>query len=97
WVAGDGHQGSTRRLRVPARDVSVCREKPLSSSIQNILPVTLLEIRQLSNAHCILRLQLSKQCLLARITRRSLEDLKLKTGDLLYAQIKSTALLGDTL
>lgn len=97
WVAGDGHKGSTRRLRVPARDVSVCREKPQSSSIQNILPVTLLEIRQLSNAHCLLRLQLSQQCLLARITRRSLEDLKLKTGDKLYAQIKSTALLGDSL
>lgn len=97
WVAGEGHKGSTRRLRVPARDVSVCREKPLNSSIQNILPVTLRQIRELSNAHCLLRLQLSQQYLLARITRRSLKDLQLKTGDSLYAQIKSTALLGDTL
>ncbi|MDP5053167.1 MAG: molybdenum ABC transporter ATP-binding protein [Congregibacter sp.] len=97
WVAGEGSKGNTRRLRVPARDVSVCREKPQNSSIQNILPVTLLEIRQLSNAHCLLRLQLSEQCLLARITRRAQEDLKLQAGDRLYAQIKSTALLGDTL
>ncbi|WP_439106238.1 molybdenum ABC transporter ATP-binding protein [Congregibacter sp.] len=96
WVAGDEHRGSTRRLRVPARDVSVCREWPIDTSIQNILPVTLREIRQLSNAHCLLRLQLSEQCLLARITRRSQEDLKLQPGDHLFAQIKSTALLGDT-
>ncbi|MFK8041686.1 molybdenum ABC transporter ATP-binding protein, partial [Congregibacter sp.] len=95
WVAGDEHHGSTRRLRVPARDVSVCRERPTDTSIQNILPVTLVEIRQLSKAHCLLRLQLSEQCLLARITRRSQEDLKLRTGDQLFAQIKSTALLGD--
>lgn len=96
WVSGDGEQGSTRRLRVPAKDVSVCRERPLGSSIQNILPVTLLEIRQLSKAHCLLRLQLSNQCLLARITRRAQEDLQLHIGDHLYAQIKSTALLGDS-
>ncbi|WOJ97245.1 molybdenum ABC transporter ATP-binding protein [Congregibacter brevis] len=95
WVAGDEHHGSTRRLRVPARDVSVCRERPTDTSIQNILPVTLVEIRRLSKAHCLLRLQLSEQCLLARITRRSEEDLKLRTGDQLFAQIKSTALLGD--
>ncbi|WP_439102884.1 molybdenum ABC transporter ATP-binding protein [Congregibacter sp.] len=95
WVAGQEHRGDTRRLRVPARDVSVCREQPSNTSIQNILPVTLLEVRQLSNAHCLLRLQLSQQCLLARITRRSQEDLNLQAGDHLFAQIKSTALLGD--
>lgn len=97
WVSGDGQQGSASRLRVPARDVSVCREKPVGSSIQNILPVTLVEIRQLSKAHCLLRLQLSNQCLLSRITRRAQEKLQLQTGDHLYAQIKSTALLGDSL
>ncbi|EAQ97379.1 molybdenum ABC transporter ATP-binding protein [Congregibacter litoralis] len=95
WVAGSEDRGNLRRLRVPARDVSVCRERPVDTSIQNVLPVTLLEIRELSKAHCLLRLQLKQQCLLARVTRRSREDLKLRPGDQLFAQIKSTALLGD--
>lgn len=97
WVAGDSPVGTQRRLRVPARDVSVCLEQPRGSSILNILPVTLVEIRQLSSAHCLLRLRLREQHLLARITRRSQQELNLKCGDTLFAQIKSTALLGDNL
>lgn len=97
WVSASSPLGSHRRLRVPARDVSVCREKPQTSSIVNILPVTLVELRDVSNAHCMLRLRLNDKHLLARITRRSRDDLELKIGDRLYAQIKSTALLGDDL
>lgn len=95
WVAADSLHGARRRLRVPARDVSVCREPPGSSSILNILPVTLREIREVSEAHCLLRLEIAEQHLLARITRRSRDELSLVEGDQLYAQIKSTALLGD--
>jgi molybdate transport system ATP-binding protein len=95
WVASAGATASRRRLRIPARDVSVCREAPVGSSILNVLPVSLSEVRALSQAHCLLRLRLREQYLLARITRRSLDELSLKPGDALFAQIKSTALLGD--
>ncbi|MFK7829620.1 MAG: molybdenum ABC transporter ATP-binding protein [Congregibacter sp.] len=95
WVAADGAIGDRRRLRVPARDVSVCRDAPSSSSILNILPVTLRAVREVSDAHCLLRLEIAEQYLLARITRRSRDELSLVEGDRLYAQIKSTALLGD--
>lgn len=95
WVAAKGQNGEKRRLRVPARDVSVCREPPVASSILNILPVSLREIRDVSDAHCLLRLQIKEQYLMARITRRSRDELSLQVGDPLYAQIKSTALLGD--
>jgi molybdate transport system ATP-binding protein len=87
--------GSTRRVRIPARDVSVCREQPVASSILNVLPVVLEELQPVSDSHVMLRLGLSNQHLLARITRRSAHQLALAPGDHLFAQIKSTALLGN--
>lgn len=97
WLSARGVPGSHHRLRIPARDVSVCLQPPAGSSILNILPVTLLEQRAIADAHCLLRLRLGDQHLLARISRRSRDELDLKIGDSLYAQIKSTALLSDEL
>lgn len=85
--------GQSRRVRIPARDVSVCLQRPLDSSILNILPVTLTEIESSGDARILLRLALGSQYLLARITRKSAADLHLQVGDKLFAQIKSAALL----
>ncbi|CAA0100158.1 Maltose/maltodextrin import ATP-binding protein MalK [Halioglobus japonicus] len=85
--------GQIRRVRIPARDVSVCRARPQDSSILNILPVTLSEIEDTDSARVLLRLSLGSQFLLARITRKSVVELKLQIGDPIYAQIKSAALL----
>jgi molybdate transport system ATP-binding protein len=89
--------GHRRRLRIPARDVSVCRERPRDSSILNILPVTLWEMGQRDASRVLLRLSLGSQFLLARITRRSAAQLGLRVGDALFAQIKSAALLSEPL
>jgi len=85
--------GQQRRLRIPARDVSVCRQKPADSSILNILPVTLTQLEADGPARVLLRLALGNQYLLARITRKSASQLQLQVGDRLFAQIKSAALL----
>ena len=85
--------GQQRRIRIPARDVSVCRERPSDSSILNILPVTLSEIENSGDTRILLRLALGSQFLLARITRKSAAELQLQVGDHLFAQIKSAALL----
>lgn len=95
WIGAECGDDRIQRLRIPARDVSVCRERPRASSILNVLEVTLADMKDLGEAHCLLRLRLGKQHLLARITRRSRRDLGLAAGDHLFAQIKSTALLGD--
>lgn len=87
--------GETRRVRIPARDVSVCRQRPQDSSILNILPVTLSEIENSDSARLLLRLSLGSQFLLARITRKSAVELQLQVGDPIYAQIKSAALLTE--
>ncbi|MEM8562059.1 MAG: molybdenum ABC transporter ATP-binding protein [Pseudomonadota bacterium] len=87
------NEGQQRRLRVPARDVSVCRERPADTSILNILPVELVEIEPGADTRVMIRLALGSQYLLARITRKSVSQLQLKVGDRLYAQIKSAALM----
>jgi molybdate transport system ATP-binding protein len=88
--------GMRRRVRIPARDVSVCRERPRDSSILNILPVTLSEIEHTTDSRVLLKLALGNQDLLARITRKSASQLDLKVGDRLFAQIKSAALLMES-
>jgi molybdate transport system ATP-binding protein len=88
--------GRQRRVRIPARDISVCRERPDQSSILNILPVRVAEIEESGAARIMLRLSLGSQHLLARITRKSATELGLRVGDTLFAQIKSAALLMET-
>ncbi len=87
--------GQERRLRIPARDVSVCRQRPADSSILNILPVRLCEIRASTPSRALLRLALGEQYLLAQVTRKSISQLGLAPGDQLFAQIKSVALLSE--
>jgi molybdate transport system ATP-binding protein len=87
--------GQQRRIRIPARDVSICCERPQATSILNILEVTLAEVEQTPEARVMLRLKLGDQFLLARLTRKSVDTLNLKPGDTLFAQIKSAALLSE--
>ena len=91
----DAAIGQQQRLRIPARDVSLCRARPRDSSILNIVPVELTEIEETSGSRVLLRLALGEQYLLARITRKSANALQLKEGDKVFAQIKSAALLSD--
>jgi molybdate transport system ATP-binding protein len=89
--------GAHCRLRIPARDISLCRSHASDSSILNILPVVLREIEETSGTRIMLRLALGDQYLLARLTRKSVTELDLRVGDSLYAQIKSVALLSETM
>lgn len=81
------------RLRIPARDISLSWERARDSSILNILKVQIEEIESTHSNRVLLRLSLGQQFLLARITRKSVVDMKLQVGDQLFAQIKSVALL----
>jgi len=85
--------GALVRVRIPARDVSLSLSKAHDSSILNILPATVDAIEESSNARALVRLQVAGQFLLARVTRKSIDRLQLTTGKVVYAQIKSVALL----
>ncbi len=83
--------GSHMNLRIAAHDVSICLSKPTDSSIQNIVPVTLETCRRENTYRYTLLLRLGTQPLLAHITAKSFESLKLHEGKQLFAQVKTMA------
>ena len=89
--------GGSRRLRVIAGDVSLAREKPLQSTIANVLPGRILAVTASSEHEITALLGLGPggggAKLLARITRRSWELLGLAEGIDVYAQVKAVALV----
>ena len=88
WVPGR-HDSSSTRLRIRASDISLSRAPAESSTILNILPATIEATAAETTSTELVRLSLGEDSLVARITRRSLQQLKLQVGDKVYAQIKS--------
>ncbi len=86
--------GTKTRLQIHARDVSLSLSSHHDSSISNIFPTEILDTRDLDQTQLLVQLRLlNGQTLLARITRRSGLALGLREGMLVYAQVKSVALL----
>lgn len=103
---GDGHAfwvrrcasapGQVVKVRVLARDVSVSLSRVTDSSILNILPAVIDEIRFNGLDSATLKLSLAANVhLLARVTTRSCERLQLQVGMPVFAQVKGAALLWD--
>ena len=92
WVAGEiGPIGSALRLRVRADDVSVCLERPVKTSILNIIEAAIERIQQESSGTALVHLRIGSDVILARITQRSCTELALSPGTRVYAQVKSIA------
>lgn len=95
WLRADALRvGQQVRVRVLARDVSISTEAPHNTSIQNLLPCTVIDLAP--DAHpsqCMVRLQCGASVLLARITARSAHALGLQAGAGAWAQLKSVALV----
>ena len=81
------------KLRIAAHDVSLTLDKQSGTSIQNILPVIVTQIEEENPAQVLVKLLLGNHPLLARITRKAVQDLDITPGKNLYAQIKSIAVL----
>ena len=95
WVRDGGAPvGRTVRVRILARDVSVARERPGPSSIANTLPAVLEGLATGDHPALLLaRLQVGGSFLLARLTRRSAQELQLTPGARVFVQVKAAALL----
>jgi len=85
--------GSSVRLRVVARDVSLTLEHQSGTSILNIFPATIDALIPEGEAQVTVRLLVGGVPMLARVTRKSASVLDLKPGKAVYAQAKSVALL----
>ncbi|NEX21083.1 molybdenum ABC transporter ATP-binding protein [Thiorhodococcus mannitoliphagus] len=88
--------GELARVRIHARDVSIALDEPGTSSILNILPARILEIREIEHAQVLVKLCTGsgeQTPLLARVTRHSRDRLNLGVGQEVYAQVKAVALM----
>jgi molybdate transport system ATP-binding protein len=86
--------GTTLRMRVLARDVSLALGPLTDSSILNQLRATVAAQWPAHDAaHVIIKLDAGGATLLARITRRSRDHLGLQAGRVVWAQVKAAALL----
>ncbi len=88
--------GERRRLRVVAADVSIARERPGPSSILNVLPARVVSGNPVDPDVLVVVLALGADGggdrLLARVTRKSWEQLGLSEGVRVHAQVKAVAL-----
>ena len=84
--------GTHIRVRIPAKDVSISLSKATDSSILNILKGTITTITDSDNGRCFVQIQCGKALLISSVTKKSVQTLKLKPLDTVYAQVKSIAL-----
>lgn len=95
WLRDSGLSlGQCVRLRVLARDVSITTLEPKQTSIQNLLPCVVKSM--VADAHpsqVLVQLACGQSILLARITARAVMELELQPEKLVWAQVKSVALV----
>lgn len=86
--------GSRQRLHILARDVSIALVKPEQNSILNSFPGMVRAIERLDDAQIICQIAIGESLLLAKITHKSADHLQLSVGKLVFAQVKSVAVMG---
>ena len=84
--------GTATRVRILAQDVILSKTAPTGLSALNILPVTVVALREGSGPGMVVQLSAGDDKLLARITRRSADALGLAPGDAAYAVVKSVSI-----
>lgn len=86
--------GSPVRVRVAASHVSLALQAPVNTSILNIFPAEVEEVSIASGmSQIVVRLNVNGSIMLARITRKSADQLAIKPGQRLFVQVKSVSLL----
>ena len=95
WLPNvDNEQNTTQRIRVLASDVSLTLSPHADSSILNVLSGEIVEItNDLNPAMALVRLKVGGCYLLARLTQKSLQNLNLILGKIIWIQIKSAAIV----
>lgn len=95
WLRDGGHAlHSPVRVRILTRDISLAKERQSDTSIVNTLSARVAEIA--TDRHeglALVRLKVGEIYLIARVTRRSAHQLDIKTGQAIWAQIKSVAVI----
>lgn len=85
--------GVSLRVLIHASDVSIALEKPITTSILNVLTATISDIVDNQCGRNVVQLKVGSQLLLAHITSKSTQLLNLKVGMNVFVQIKGTSIL----
>ncbi|HHM05903.1 MAG TPA: molybdenum ABC transporter ATP-binding protein [Gammaproteobacteria bacterium] len=95
WVNLQQHKAGERiRIKIHARDVSLSRQPPHGTSILNALEGRITDTAPAARAgQLLVKLAVGEQALLARLTRKSWDELALQPGAKVHALIKSVALM----
>jgi molybdate transport system ATP-binding protein len=95
WLRDSGLRvGQRVRIRLDANDVSVTLQPATATSIQNHVAVQVVSLQP--DAHpsqVMVQLKAKESLFLARITARSVFELALTPGMMVWAQVKSVALI----
>lgn len=84
--------GTTVRMRIRAQDVILSLEMPSGLSSQNILEVQIVTIQQGTGPGVAIGLRSGSDRLLARITARALEQMKLEKSQRVWAVLKANGI-----
>ena len=84
--------GEHVRVRVRARDVSIALSRPTGLSIRNVLAGTVVALGEEEGPSLDVRLDVGGTPLIARITRKSAQELGLAPGRAVFALIKSVSI-----
>ncbi len=88
----DALPGEPVRVRIRARDVSLALARPVAVSIQNILAATVVSLSGEFGAIVDVRLAVGGAALIARVTRKSADELGLAPGQHVYALVKAVSI-----
>ena len=98
WVTQLPHQrGEWIRVRIFSNDVSIARHYPQASSIRNILAARIDKIHLAEDERVEVKLRIGETHLWANITAWAADELALKVGDQVFAQIKGVSVTKDDL
>jgi molybdate transport system ATP-binding protein len=84
--------GERLRIRVRARDVSLALSAPRDASFLNVLPGVVAELGSREGTSMDVAVALGPTRIVARITRKSVDTLRLAPGKPVYALVKSVAI-----
>jgi len=93
----EGRPGTHVRLRIMAREVILSRARPQGLSAQNILAGTVARIVPGESAWMMVHIAVGDREIIAQITRRAADEMRLAPGDNVHAILKSITVARDSL
>lgn len=98
WVpASERSNQYLQCFRIFAQDISITLERATQTSIRNIFESRIINIEQREGfSEIILTIDIEGQLLYVNLTRWACDELKIKVGDTVFAQIKSVSILTRT-